>query len=109
MFGKPEPRVKQRRAGVSPALHRAVVQRDGVCVASRFDPAHVCADQWGRPHAPWDLEKLTVDHVHLDGGTMGKRAEDDMGHLVAMCAAANIGAPSHELRAFERAWLARLS
>jgi len=94
------------RDTVTPDVHRRVVQRDG-CLAARFDPAHVCRDQWGTVHSPWDLDRLTVDHVK-DQARMGKRAPSDEFHLVGMCWAGNVGVPSHALRVFEREYLRRL-
>lgn len=89
--------------GVTPDLHRKIVQRDG-CIVVRFDPSHICRDAWGARHGPWDLECLTVDHVK-DQAMMGKRAPSDEFHLVGMCAGANIGVPSRALRIFEREYL----
>lgn len=36
-----------RKDAVTPELRRAVLQRDGMCVAAKFLPQHVCRDQWG--------------------------------------------------------------
>lgn len=58
----------------------------------------------------------TVDHVHgqppvgtmqkTNEGGFGKRAPDDMGHLVAMCEKHNVWSPpSKQLRNAERAYL----
>jgi hypothetical protein len=40
---------------------------------------------------------------------MGKRAPSDERHLVAMCHSANVGVPSKEVRAAERAYLAEVA
>lgn len=50
---------------------------------------------------------MTVDHFwHRPGGVKGKRAPSDKYHLVAMCWALNDRGPSHELRNFERRYIA---
>jgi hypothetical protein len=51
-----------KREGVTTDLRRRVFERDGVCFMARIDPGHMCSGP------------LTLDHVHLDGGHMGKRA-----------------------------------
>ena len=83
-------------------LHDLIVQRDRQCFAHRIDPRHQCRDEWGDPHSPYDLVKLTVEHINDGGAIMGKRAPDDPAHLVALCGDANVGGPSRELR-----WAAR--
>jgi hypothetical protein len=93
---------------VSRELHAAVLIRDTGCFLHRLDSAHVCHDQWGQPHSAHDLSKLTVDHVHMGGGMMGKRAPDDERSLIAMCAGENIGGPSRVVRQAEREYLAHL-
>lgn len=80
-----------------------------MCFLARLSTTHVCHDQWGRWHASTDLDKLTVDHVHDDGGMMGKRAPSDPQHLVAMCAIGNVGGPSRGVRQAERAYLLTVS
>lgn len=73
---------------VTSDLHYAVVLRDGrCCLAFLGDPRHVCRDQWGDPHAPTALHKLTVEHVREHPG--GRR-RDEYGWLVAMCATGNV-------------------
>ncbi len=95
---------------VSPETHAFVMLRDGRCFLDRMHgAAHCCRDRWGVGHFPNELEKLTLDHVHLDGATMGKRAPSDAGHLVAMCWAGNVKPPSHAEREAERAYLAELA
>lgn len=95
---------------VSPELHDAVLERDKLCFVRRlYGPAHICRDRWGDSHPPTDLRKLTLDHVHLvAGGMRGKRAPDDLQHLVAMCAQVNVSGPSREIRDAERTYLANL-
>ena len=90
---------------VTPELHAAVLIRDKACLLSRIEPDHLCRDTWGNPHAAGDLAKLSVEHVHDGYGMMGKRAPSDMAHLVALCAAANVGVPSKAQRAAFRAYL----
>lgn len=93
------------RDTVTPTIHAAVLFRDRMCVLAKLDPAHVCRDQWGRVHSPADLAALTLEHVHERYGTMGKRAPSDLGHLVALCAAANLRPPTKTQRAMFRAYL----
>src|SRR5437660_1296674 len=94
-----------RVSSVTPELHAAVLRRDGSCFLARLSPLHVCHDQWGGTHDSGDLDKLTVDHVHMDGAHMGKRAPSDLQHLVAMCHEMNIQGPSKAVREAERAYL----
>ncbi len=74
------------------AYRRAIINRDGVCFMHTVDPQHhVCKDQWGELHSPYDKNKLTVDHFHLHaGGTRGKRAPHTLRTGVAMCAWQNV-------------------
>lgn len=92
---------------VTPALREAVLRRDGRCVAAILDRSHECRDQWGTPHDPRALGKLTLEHVK-EALRMGKRAESDEAHLVALCYGANVGVPSKVLRAQLREYLAAL-
>lgn len=92
---------------VQQAVRLAVLARDRRCFVVRVDPRHVCRDQWGIPHPSDDDRFLTLDHVK-DGPMMGRRAPSDVMHMVAMCHAANVSVPSKELRAAERAYLAKL-
>ena len=89
---------------VTGAVRWAVIHRDGMCVLAKLDPEHQCRDQWGEPHARYDQRKLTLEHVK-DDLRMAKRAPSDTAHLVALCAGANIGVPSHEQREQMRAYL----
>jgi hypothetical protein len=101
---------------VSAELHDLVVGRDGECFLHRLNPSHLCYGKFGLddPHDARDLVRLTVDHVHLHGGMMGKRPPDDERHLVAMCWFNSYG-PSlgenltwRQVRQAERAYLAEL-
>ena len=103
---------------MNPDLHRRVVQRDG-CLMARFDRSHECRDQWGDPHGPWDLEKLTVEHVWMDSEKLpghfyaakGKKAPDTEFTLVGLCGYLNGGGmrtPTAEFREFARAHLVKL-
>ncbi len=74
-----------------------------------MDPDHVCRDRWGEPHSPYDLDKLSLEHVHDTGGMMGKRAESDPAHLVALCYGANVGVPSKAQREGFRSYLAAVN
>lgn len=95
-----------RKDPVTPELHAAVLVRDRGCILAKIEPDHLCRDTWGTPHASTDLAKLTLEHVHDGYGQMGKRAPSDRRHLLALCAAANVGAPSKSQRAAFRAYLA---
>lgn len=101
---KPTKRIKEKRQGlrsraqkdpVSPLLRDMVLQRDGVCFLARLNPEHVCNG------------RLTVDHVP-DESAMGRRAPSTADHLVAICLAANIEGPSHEVREAQRVYLRSL-
>jgi hypothetical protein len=86
-----------------------VLIRDGVCFLYRLDKSHVCRDAFGNRHAATDIHRMTVDHFHLHaGGTLGKKADDDCRHMVAMCAAGNIACPSAEVRQAERDYIRHL-
>lgn len=67
-------------------LRLNVILRDGYCVAEALDPmAGPCRDKWGEllPANPWP-DQFEVDHVRAEP-MMGKRAPDDMAHLVTLC------------------------
>lgn len=68
-------------------LRVRVIVRDGACILSLLDRSHSCRDQWGDPHRPDDIAKLTLEHVREHPGGMRR---DDPGWCVAMCAEANI-------------------
>jgi hypothetical protein len=89
---------------VTPELRRLVLIRDKMCFLYKRDRHHICKDQWGRSHAPTNLNLLTLDHVK-DDLMMGVRAPSDPTHLVAMCYAGNVGVPSKEVRQNERDYL----
>lgn len=96
----------RRKDPVTPELHAAVLTRDRECVLWKRDPSHACRDQWGNPHRPDDLARLSLEHVK-DEPRMGKRGPSDLRHLVAMCHAANIAVPSKAAREWMRDYLAR--
>jgi hypothetical protein len=90
-------------------LHALVINRDRICFIAKVDSAHECRDQWGTPHRPTDLLKLTVDHVHLHaGGSKSKRAPSRKENLTAMCHGGNVGAPSKVVRQAQRDYLLEL-
>ena len=93
--------------------------RDRECFLHRLDAAHICRDAFGNAHNPFDVSRLTLDHVHemprigeltsYFGAKRGaKRAPSDELHLVVMCHAGNVGCPSKEVREAERAYLAAI-
>lgn len=93
-----------KRDRVTPELRSAVLDRDRQCVLATLDRGHQCRDAWGTPHAPTDRDRLTMEHVKSEL-RFGRRAPSDMAHLVALCAAANIGVPSKVQRAAFREYL----
>lgn len=95
-----------RKDPVTPEMRRAVLLRDRECVLWKRDRMHVCRDAWGRPHAPFALDLLSIEHVHDGYGMAGKRAKSDLAHLVALCHAANIAVPSKDMREWMREYLA---
>lgn len=99
---------KVRADKVTPELHAAILRRDRECVLAKIEPEHLCRDSWGHPHAAGDLARLTVEHVK-DQPRMGKRAPSDLAHCLALCAAANVAAPSKSQRAAFRAYLAAVN
>jgi len=90
---------------VNADLRRAVLERDGCCVLLKLNPAHFCRTVWGEYHDPRDLSKLTIEHVHVTGSMMGKRAPDTLETLVAMCGFANVAVPSKTTRDLIRDYL----
>ena len=90
---------------VDPEDRRAVLLRDGACLLSKIEPGHVCRDIWGDEHAPDDLDRLTLEHVHLNGSMMGKRAPSVPESMVALDGAANFRVPSKSQRNAFRAYL----
>ena len=89
---------------VTAEVRELVLRRDAMCFLYRVDDKHYCHDAWGNPHSPFDMGRLTLDHVK-DAPRMGKRAPSDPAHLVAMCHAANVGVPSKAVRELERIYL----
>lgn len=90
---------------VTPELHAYILVRDQMCIAARYDPAHVCMTRFRQRHAPTDLSKLTLDHVK-DHAAMGPRAKSDKYHLVAACGWANNEGWCSANRGKEREYLA---
>jgi len=88
-------------------VHAFVLARDLACVLYKFDRTHICADRWGRSHSPYDLSKLTVDHVKAEP-MMGRRAPSEPASMVAMCWMGNVRGPSKAVRLAERSYLASL-
>ena len=96
-----------RKDPVTADVRREVLARDRMCIAYRMDNEHRCRDQWGDAHSPFDVERLTLEHVkeHL---TLGRRAPSDPAHLVALCGGTNVGVPSKAMREAFRQYLATL-
>jgi hypothetical protein len=83
-----------RKDPVTRDMARAVLDRDGGCVAPRLDPdAGPCH---GVP---------TIDHVK-DQPMMGKRAPSDMAHLVTLCEHHHLDGWATSHRPLLRAYLA---
>ena len=68
-------------------LRAIVINRDGACLLALLDPTHLCEDQWGQGHSPYDLSRLTLEHVREHPGGMRR---DDPGWCVALCHRANV-------------------
>jgi len=68
-------------------LRAHVINRDGACIAALLDPTHLCEDQWGVGHSPYDLSRLTLEHVREHPGGMRR---DEPGWCVALCHRGNI-------------------
>lgn len=66
-------------------LHDAVILRDRMCVAALLDLSHACRDKFGDQHEPFDLDKLTLDHVRDRRG----RRQDLAEWCIATCSQAN--------------------
>jgi len=110
LYGRPDTVANGRPRRTKPnpvtgAVRWAVVHRDRMCVLAMLVTGHVCRDQWGERHASYDQRKLTIEHVK-DELMMGRRAPSDVGHLVALCAGANIDVPSKSDREAMRHYLA---
>src|SRR5436305_1489585 len=82
-------RPKPRKDPISTDLRNRVLRRDGRCFASMVIdgvmvlPGHRCHDMT-EYHAPTDLGRLTYEHIKWVL-RMGKRAEPDEFHAVALC------------------------
>lgn len=100
-----------------PGLWDDVIDRDAMALFEwlevaipfqRWRPQHsvICVVPMLEPTNRWPCGgKQTVDHVK-DEPMMGKRAPDDMNHLVAMCEVHNVWKPpSKQLRQAERRYL----
>ncbi len=92
---------------VTPELRRAILLRDRRCFLAD-DEGHICRDLWGTPHAPDDLDRLTLEHVK-DDLMAGRRAPSDERHLLALDGWANFHVPSKAVRERMRAYLARVN
>lgn len=103
-FRKPMKRSVIKADPVTTEVRAFVLARDRGCVAEKLDRSHECRDQWGNPHRPGDLARLTLDHVK-DAPRLGKRAPSDPAHLVAMCWGANVLGWASAHRPDERAYL----
>jgi hypothetical protein len=79
-----------------------------MCVQAKIDPSHECRTVFGKPHRADDLAMLTLEHVK-DDLMMGKRAPDDLDHLVALCGLLNNQPPAKEQRENFRAYLDRVN
>lgn len=97
----------KRYGRVSPEVRERVLRRDGRCFLAD-EPGHVCRDLWGTPHAPDDLDRLSLEHVKTELA-YGRRAPSDERHLLALCAFANVSVPSKAQRARMRAYLAEVA
>ena len=94
----------KQRDPVTQAVAETVKLRDGGCVLARLEAWHVCRDQWGQTHAPFDLARCTLEHVKSEL-RMGVRAPSDPAHLVTLCGYANVNVPSKAQRALFREYL----
>lgn len=96
--------IRRKRLGAIPSIDPAeallVFQRDGGCVAAKYDPSHAC---FGR---------LTLAHVpELGKNALGMKPPDDRYHLLVECLGANSGGTqpwSETHRDVERAHLEKL-
>lgn len=100
---RPPPR-EPRADAVTQATVDLLWRLDGGCVAAQVEKAHACKDRFGNwirfnDRAPG---LITVEHFWPDYAVKGKRGP----LMVLLCAAANIGAPSKDLREKFRDWRA---
>lgn len=77
---------KGRLDGSLGVLRTEVINRDRQCVAALLDLSHECRDQWGQPHVPGALLKLTLEHVK---DRRGRRFDDEF-HCIALCSKGNV-------------------
>ena len=77
---------RHRKPGISAAVRRFVLDRDGMCLLAVIRRDHTCRDRWGEPHIPEAVDRLTIEHVREEAG--GAR-RDDPAWLVAMCHSGN--------------------
>lgn len=89
-------------------LRRAVMARDGECVAHKLGFEHECRDVVGTPHAPTETYRLSMERVK-DALRMGHAADYDLRHTVAACYAINWQPPTKEMRAAFRVYLAEVN
>jgi hypothetical protein len=76
----------QRDDPVTPEMRARILARDRVCVAVVVGIEHECRDGWGRPHDYRDTERLSIEHVYVNGRGFGlRRPPSDEDHLVAIC------------------------
>ena len=68
-------------------LRAIVINRESACLLALLDPTHLCEDQWGQGHSPYDLSRLTLEHVREHPGGMRR---DDPGWCVATCHRGNV-------------------
>jgi hypothetical protein len=81
-------------------------ERARECVLVKRDPTHRCS-KMGSPHRSDNIRLLTVEHVKERGKmAMGKKADDDRWHMVAMCWDANDAVQSRVVREWMRDYLA---
>jgi hypothetical protein len=98
-------RRKRRADPVKPDDRLDVFDRDKGCVLAWMSPGHVCMDVFGNRHAHDDYSKLTLEHVHMDGSMMGKRAPSTPDSMVTLCGLANFRVPSKREREMFRGYL----
>ena len=89
-------------------MREAILRRDKECLGHKLDPDHVCRDGWGNPHSPYDLNRLSLEHVKTEL-RMGRRAPSDERHLVALCHSLNQRVPSKAEREAFRSYLAKVN
>lgn len=94
---------------MDPAIRYQVMLRDKACLLSKIEPGHVCRNIWGDVHAPDDVKQLSLEHVHLTGSMMGKRAPSTAASMIALCAWANVRVPSRVQRNAMRTYLAEVT